>query len=404
MATGSVCWGMYDGVAKQATQIPCGTSGQASRWCCGQNDRCLQDSICFYNSPSNVAGGYYVGGCVDKSFTDSACSRFCGRSCTSFPASTSILWRRRLNVYPGDNQSQDIVYNYTTRLWACCNTPYGDPTCMDPGNETMEAPPPEVLRMGTTTSALTFVSTTTLFGPGSHSSRSYAVTISDPSDSSPIYRSTVGLTPRSSTNPTLSTTSSSFYSTSSSISSSTFTSSSKDPITTSVTTTSLASSPQPTGPISLPSTSSNQSPYTPITSEHAPQATPTSPSASGNPSPGTTFGAKAAIGTFMAFLALVVIGIIITCIKRSRKRQSRHLTLNFAPHMIPNSFTHQVEFRDPERLRELGVRSPAEMQETLRSYANMDEPVMELGISRPSTGLRSWRSAPPTLRPNLAAG
>ena len=68
----------------------------------------------------------------------------------------NILWKSGTDIPQGSWPSQDVVYDPTNQLWACCFNPTENIVdCTDPGNETFEAPAPSslVVFAGATASA-----------------------------------------------------------------------------------------------------------------------------------------------------------------------------------------------------------------------------------------------------------
>ena len=58
----------------------------------------------------------------------------------------NVLWEKGTEIPPGRWPSQDVVYDPTNQLWACCFNPTENIVdCTDPGNETFEAPAPSSL-------------------------------------------------------------------------------------------------------------------------------------------------------------------------------------------------------------------------------------------------------------------
>ncbi|KAM0802982.1 hypothetical protein BDR22DRAFT_841102 [Usnea florida] len=98
------------------------TTSATEQHCCQEGDTCLSNAICYFTHPGHgYTSGYYIGGCIEKSFQSPTCSQQCS-----------------------DHPTQDIVYNGSTDLWHCC---YGSGTldCSFPSPETFEAPSPQQL-------------------------------------------------------------------------------------------------------------------------------------------------------------------------------------------------------------------------------------------------------------------
>jgi len=141
------CYYKSDNTKHTSTGGPCGVvtpNGNFSS-CCAIGDTCLADGLCHYTHPKpaapNVVTGYYVGGCTDSTLSSTACNPSCS-----------------------DLDLTDIVYNQTTKTWACCGTTNGIVHCGTPTLETFKAPAPSAL------SATYTVPSTVATGPASSSS------------------------------------------------------------------------------------------------------------------------------------------------------------------------------------------------------------------------------------------
>jgi hypothetical protein len=73
------------GVQAAQTWKPCGKNPSADNVlpCCGQDDMCLEDLLCYNpNTTTQAPGstGYYVAGCTDESYD----SIYCNQNCSAY--------------------------------------------------------------------------------------------------------------------------------------------------------------------------------------------------------------------------------------------------------------------------------------------------------------------------------
>jgi hypothetical protein len=116
--------------------LPC-SNATGVQTCCANNSECTKDGFCYFTHQQSAAvTGYYLGGCTDPNFEAAACPQHC----TGLP-------------------TQDVVYNTTSGLWACCYGS-GDLNCNDPSDETFYAPNPRAI-LATSSVATSATSTTT---------------------------------------------------------------------------------------------------------------------------------------------------------------------------------------------------------------------------------------------------
>ena len=96
--------------------------GPVVQHCCAIGDTCGAHGFCrFTHNDPNTVSGFYLAGCTDKTLSAPACPQHCT-----------------------EYESQDVVYNATDGLWACC-WGSGYLNCGDPSAEAFYAPPPNEL-------------------------------------------------------------------------------------------------------------------------------------------------------------------------------------------------------------------------------------------------------------------
>ena len=121
----------------------CSSTSSSAHYCCLSGDTCVGYSICYFTHPWAKASGFYIGGCTSTAYLGPMCSKQCSKLLVrGFNKRDAGRTDRR--ILSGNHPVQDIVYNGTTSLWACC---YGSDglDCSNPTNETFEAPSPEQL-------------------------------------------------------------------------------------------------------------------------------------------------------------------------------------------------------------------------------------------------------------------
>ncbi|CEO58744.1 hypothetical protein PMG11_03448 [Penicillium brasilianum] len=112
------CYYLHSSVKKiNYDDLPCGDVDQVGHntTCCVRGSTCMSNGLC-----QNAGGdGYYSADCTDPTLEDPACQTHCG----------------------GFAGAQ-VVYNSTSKLWACCSYNGGQPNCSSTTDEVFAAPAP----------------------------------------------------------------------------------------------------------------------------------------------------------------------------------------------------------------------------------------------------------------------
>ncbi|MCJ1327653.1 hypothetical protein MMC10_004324 [Thelotrema lepadinum] len=143
MASFSTCYAKNSNTVHTASNaFPCGNDTSIIQPCCADGHVCDVDSFCHFTGPSSQLSGFYLAGCTDPTFKDPKCTQQCSKPShpVVFCELEQLYHQHKLTSDSiADVPSQDVVYNVTTGLWACC---YGSGSldCEIPSNETFQGP------------------------------------------------------------------------------------------------------------------------------------------------------------------------------------------------------------------------------------------------------------------------
>ncbi|KAJ9619972.1 hypothetical protein H2203_008248 [Taxawa tesnikishii (nom. ined.)] len=105
--------------------FPCTSANSTTHAsCCYHGDYCMEGGVCHYTHDKASGSGYYLAGCTDPTYADESCPKQC-----------TGQW------------GTDIVYNFNTNLWACCdNNEWNNGTdCTKASDLTFQDPAPSSL-------------------------------------------------------------------------------------------------------------------------------------------------------------------------------------------------------------------------------------------------------------------